>query len=294
MQEILNKILKKEPIVEYITTGDEILDKRIMGYQKGELITIASRPKFGKTAFALNSVVDNIKKGKKVFYAILGETSETIIAKILSQMLDVPVKDILLGTYDEIETIELQNAIDIISEFLILEEDLFMDIEYLFNRSFGLCDDIELLVIDGMEYLKSLCDNVNIIKSIKEEAYKNQIPIILLTSININVEKRVEKRPRLCDINNAQDISEYSDKIIAIYSDDYYKEKSEAKKERILKSKGVDYKSTFINKPFIEKEIIILKNSFGMDATLKREFKKMTASFVNQKIQETKIEIVYE
>lgn len=294
MQEILNKILKKEPIVEYITTGDEILDKRIMGYQKGELITIASRPKFGKTAFALNSVVDNIKKGKKVFYAILGETSETIIAKILSQMLNIHVKDILLGTYDEIETIELQNAIDIISEFLILEEDLFMDIEYLFNRSFGLCDDIELLVIDGMEYLKSLCDNVNIIKSIKEEAYKNQIPIILLTSININVEKRVEKRPRLCDINNAQDISEYSDKIIAIYSDDYYKEKSEAKKERILKSKGVDYKSTFINKPVIEKEIIILKNSFGMDATLKREFKKMTASFVNQKIPETKIEIVYE
>jgi len=294
MQEILNKILKKEPIVEYITTGDEILDKRIMGYQKGELITIASRPKFGKTAFALNSVVDNIKKGKKVFYVILGETSETIIAKILSQMLNIHVKDILLGTYDEIETIELQNAIDIISEFLILEEDLFMDIEYLFNRSFGLCDDIELLVIDGMEYLKSLCDNVNIIKSIKEEAYKNQIPIILLTSININVEKRVEKRPRLCDINNAQDISEYSDKIIAIYSDDYYKEKSEAKKERILKSKGVDYKSTFINKPFIEKEIIILKNSFGMDVTLKREFKKMTASFVNQKIQETKIEIVYE
>lgn len=31
-----------------------------------------------------------------------------------------------------------------------------------------------------------------------------------------------------------------------------------------------------------------------MDATLKREFKKMTASFVNQKISETKIEIVYE
>lgn len=67
MQEILNKILKKEPIVEYITTGDEILDKRIMGYQKGESITIASRPKFGKTAFALNSVVDNIKKVKKFF-----------------------------------------------------------------------------------------------------------------------------------------------------------------------------------------------------------------------------------
>lgn len=291
MQNILNKIQRKEPIIEYITTGDDFLDKRILGYQKGELITIASRPGFGKTSLALKSVIANIKKGRKVFYAILGESSEIIIAKIISQMLDVPVRDILLGTYKDIDEFELQNAIDIISEYLILEEDIFVDIEYIFNRSFEFHNDLELLVIDGMEYLKSLTD-ANIVKSIKDMAYKNQVPIILLTSININVDKKIEKRPRLCDINNAQDIAEYSDKVIAIYSDDFYKERREAKKERISKSKGIDYKSPFINKPVIEKEIIILKNCFGVDSTLTLEFKKHTSTFISK--QEEKLEIVFE
>jgi replicative DNA helicase len=49
MKNILEKILKKEPIIEYITTGDDDLDKRILGYQKGELITISSRPGFEGT-----------------------------------------------------------------------------------------------------------------------------------------------------------------------------------------------------------------------------------------------------
>lgn len=291
MNDILKKILKKEPIIEYITTGDAELDKKILGYQKGELITIASRPGFGKTSLALKSVIANIKKGKKVFYAILGESSEIIIAKIIAQMLNIRINDLLLGMHEDIDEFELQNAIDIISEYLILEEDIFVEIEYIFNRSFEFHDDLELLVIDGMEYLTSMT-NANIVKLIKDMAYTTQVPIMLLTSININVDKKVEKRPRLCDINNAQDIAEYSDKVIAIYSDDFYKERREEKKERISRSKGIEYKSPFINKPIIKKEIIILKNSFGEDSKLALEFIKHTVSFISKK--EEKLEIVFE
>ncbi len=291
MNDILKKILKKEPIIEYITTGDAELDKKILGYQKGELITIASRPGFGKTSLALKSVIANIKKGKKVYYIICGESSETIIAKIIAQMLNIRINDLLLGMYEDIDEFELQNIIDIINEYLILEEDIFVEIEYIFNRSFEFHNDLELLVIDGMEYLTSIT-NANIVKLIKDMAYKSQVPIILLTSININVDKKVEKRPRLCDINNAQDITEYSDKVIAIYSDDFYKERREEKKERISRSKGIEYKSPFINKPIIKKEIIILKNSFGENSKLALEFIKHTASFISKK--EEKLEIVFE
>ena len=64
---------------------------------------------------------------------------------------------------------------------------------------------------------------------LKELAYECKQPIIALTSIDINVEKRLDKIPRLLDINNAKYIFEYSDKIIVIYSDEFYKEKAETK-----------------------------------------------------------------
>ena len=281
MNDILKKILKKEPIIEYITTGDAELDKKILGYQKGELITIASRPGFGKTSLALKSVIANIKKGKKVYYIICGESSETIIAKIIAQMLNIRINDLLLGTYTDVDELEMQNTIEIICEYLILEECSSIDIKWFDNIYINMFHS-DLTVIDNINY-SDIFDNMDTFRKLKEFAYDWKQPIIILTSIDINVEKRLDKRPRLLDITNAKYISEYSDKIIVIYSDDFYKEKLEAQKENILRIKGEDYKSTFINKPIIEKEIIVLRNIFGQNGKLRVEFNKSIGGFLDNK-----------
>ena len=281
MKNILEKILKKEPIIEYITTGDDDLDKKMLGYQKGELITIASRPGFGKTALALKSVIANIKKGKKVYYIICGESSEIIIARIIAQMLNIKINDLLLGTYTDVDELEMQNTIEIICEYLILEECSSIDIKWFDNIYINMFHS-ELTVIDNINY-SDIFDNMDTFRKLKEFACDCKQPIIILTSIDINVEKRLDKRPRLLDINNAKYISEYSDKIIVIYSDDFYKEKLEAKKENILRIKGEDYKSTFINKPIIEKEIIVLRNIFGQNGKLRVEFNKSIGGFLDNK-----------
>ena len=272
MKNILKKKQKKKPIIEYLTTGNNNLDKKILGYQKGELITIASRPGFGKTSLALKSVIANIKKGKKVYYIICGESSETIIAKIIAQMLNIRINDLLLGTYVDVDEFEMQNVIDIICEYLVLEEYSSIDIKW-FDVNYMYMFNSDLTVIDNINY-SEIFDNIDTFKKLKEFAYDCKQPVLILTSIDINVEKRLDKRPRLLDINNAKYISEYSDKIIVIYSDDFYKEKLEAKKENILRIKGEDYKSTFINKPIIEKEIIVLRNIFGQNGKLIVEFMK--------------------
>jgi replicative DNA helicase len=289
MKNILEKILKKEPIIEYITTGDDDLDKKILGYQKGELITIASRPGFGKTALALKSVIANIRKGKKVHYWILGESGEKIIARIIAQMLNIKINDLLLGTYTNVDEFEMRYVIDIINEYLVLEVGTFVDIEYILNRSVEQNNDLDLLVIDGMEYLKTLCDKEDIVKYIKADACIYKIPIILIASIDINVEKNFEEKPMLHDINNAKNISEYSDKVIVIYSDDFYKAQYEAKQQIIARNEGLYYKSTFKELPIVEKDIIILKNSFGFEGTLALDFFKNIGAFVSKEKEELKI-----
>ena len=165
MNTILKKILKKEPIIEYITTGDAELDKKILGYQKGELITIASRPGFGKTALALKSVIANIKKGKKVYYIICGESSEIIIARIIAQMLNIKINDLLLGTYTNVDEFEMQNAIDIICEYLVLEECSSLDIKW-FDVNYTHMFHSYLTVIDNINY-SDMFDNKDTFREIK-------------------------------------------------------------------------------------------------------------------------------
>ncbi len=52
---------------------------------------------------------------------------------------------------------------------------------------------------------------------------------------------------------------------------------------KALKNEGETYKSSFINKPILEKEIIILKSNLGIDDMIKREFKKRKNENYNYK-----------
>lgn len=285
MKNYYRQLLKRKPLVDYFSTGFKSLDRKILGYQKGELITIASRPDFGKTALALKSVIKNIKEGNKVLYISLNETKTEIISKILCQMHNLPLKSFLLGEVANIQKSEIKNTLRMIDKYLIIEENLFSDIQSIIHIA-SFKHDAKMIVIDSFDYIKNDdLKNVNIIKELKKLAYENNYPILLLTSIDITLEKRINKIPIISDIKESNLISEFSDKILAIYCDDIYKERREATKEFISKAsyEYLNYKSAYINKPVIEKEIRVLKNKFGSLESITLDFFKTTAMFDEKK-----------
>lgn len=285
MKNYYRQLLKRKPLVDYFSTGFKSLDRKILGYQKGELITIASRANFGKTALALKSVIKNIKEGNKVLYFSLNETKIEIISKILCKMHNLPLKSLLLGEVANIQNSEIKNTLRMIDKYLIIEENLFTDMQSIIHIA-SFKHDPEMVVIDSFNYIKNdNSKNVNIIKELKKLAYENNYPILLLTSIDITLEKRINKIPMISDIKESNLISEFSDKILAIYCDDIYKERRESTKEYISKTsyEYLNYKSAYINKPVIEKEIRVLKNKFGSLESITLDFFKTTAMFDEKK-----------
>jgi len=109
------------------------------------------------------------------------------------------------------------------------------------------------------------------------------------------LENRPDKRPMLSDLRESGSIEQDADIIMFVYRDDVYKERDEARKEKEAKDRGEEYKSTFINNPVEEAEVIIGKQRAGPIGTVKLDFQKGFTRFVDKEQSGVApIEVIYE
>ena len=78
-----------------ISSGYDLLDKEIGGWQNGDLIIIGSRPAVGKTAFAINIAL-NAAAGMNipVLFFTLEMSSESLVKRMIIREAEIKIKDI--------------------------------------------------------------------------------------------------------------------------------------------------------------------------------------------------------
>ena len=101
-------------------------------------------------------------------------------------------------------------------------------------------NDIRLLAIDGFENI--FIPNTNTDESVslvfpylKQLAQDLNIPVIITTALNRDLEKREDKFPRLTDLHNYRIIERSADSIAYIYRDEVYEENSQNKGMAVVK-----------------------------------------------------------
>ncbi|MCS6209788.1 hypothetical protein G3475_12175 [Shewanella baltica] len=91
---------------------------------------------------------------------------------------------------------------------------------------------LKLVVIDSIQHLNpsnSIQGNVTISipKQLKNLARELNIPIIITSSVPIEIEKRVCKRPILSDLSECHELEDFSDTVLFIYRGEVYNEDSD-------------------------------------------------------------------
>lgn len=240
LQRFVEKIsdsMGKQSLISGVQTGFTDLDKIISGLNKSDLIVLASRPSVGKTTLALN-ISDHVAQtsGKYVLYFSLGMTDGRITNRLLSSNSMVRVDAINSGMMSDEEWTRLSGAVGkLIQSKMLLVTDAGLSVDDILNHAnlAAKDHDLGLVVVDYLQLLKTsnLTGNrrdeyAEATRALKELAKNLDVPVVVLSQLNKNLERRADKRPVNSDLPDFGSMEQDADVIMFIYRDEIYHDDS--------------------------------------------------------------------
>jgi len=244
----LEEIYKSGLAHSGVNTGYLDLDKLLGGFKPGQFIVIAARPGVGKTALAMNFARNAaLRVGKTVVVFSLEMTKEEVTGRLLCSEARVDVSKLNSNELKDEDWGRLSRAAAEISE-----TDIFIDdksgitpgeirakcrrIQSMLNSQ---KKNLDMVIIDYLQLMRmgsGINKNANreqivseISRTLKEIAKELSVPVIALSQLNRESEKRQDKRPMISDLRESGSIEQDADCIMFIYRDEMYNEDSDHK-----------------------------------------------------------------
>ena len=204
-----------------IPSGFKNLDDLLGGFQRSDLVVIASRPSVGKSILALN-IARNVALDRDlpVLYFCLESSAEQLTRRLLAS---VPAAD--------------QERLK--AAPLFIDDTPSLALPDLCSKARDLhahVERINLVVVDYIHLVDantlnpySRVEKLDLVsRELKILARELDCPVIALAHLSRAVEARHDKRPVLSDLRESSALQDDADVILFIYRDRYYNPDSEA------------------------------------------------------------------
>src|SRR5687767_15682367 len=223
-----------------VPSGFASLDRITYGWQNTDLIILAARPAVGKTAFALNlarNAALHASKPTPVAFFSLEMSAGQLVQRILAAESEIWLEKIARGKLEEHEMKQLYaRGIQRLAQApLFIDDTPALNIFELRAKCRRLKNkhNIGLIILDYLQLMSGTVDNRNsnreqeistISRNLKALAKELNIPIIALSQLSREVEKRKEgnKMPQLSDLRESGAIEQDSDMVMFLYRPEYY------------------------------------------------------------------------
>src|SRR5258705_2930207 len=212
-----------------IGTGFTDLDRMTTGLHGGEMIVIAARPSVGKTCLAMN--IDEhvaIDTALPVGVFSLEMTAQSLVLRMLCSRSRVNLRNVRDGFLAERDFPKLTGAAGKLANApLFIDDSSGLSILQLRAKARRMHQqyDIKLFVVDYLQLLHStarraenrqqeIADISNGIKSLAKEL---NVPIIVLSQLNRELEREKGRKPRLSDLRESGAIEQDADVVGLLY-----------------------------------------------------------------------------
>lgn len=222
-----------------ISTGLGELDALIAGLFPEDLIVIAGRPAMGKTALADNIAHAVAKRGKSVaFWA--GDTSAEQIAERAVSRASYGAPEAFEYRAFRRRGVPVEAARRLANDLprsLVINRRGAISLERLaaFMRRVRRANrGLDLVVVDYLQLMshdlakQGMTQKITAItQGLKQLAKDFGVPVIALSQLSRDVERREDKRPQLADLRESGSIEQDADTVIFVFRERYYLEREE-------------------------------------------------------------------
>ncbi|MGK4923150.1 replicative DNA helicase [Bordetella hinzii] len=218
--------------VSGLATGFEDLDRQTCGLQAGDLIIVAGRPSMGKTTLAVNIAENVAIDGKVAFVVSLEMSSGQLAERSVARFGEIDTQKLRTGRLNQGDFTRLTSALSRLEgQRLVIADDPRLAnvarIRLAARKVRQRNGRLDLIVIDYLQLMQGEGGNRNeelggITRALKLLARELGCPIILLSQLSREVEKRTDKRPLMSDLRESGAIEQDADVILMAYRDDYY------------------------------------------------------------------------
>lgn len=274
----IEEMTEREDEFTGIASGFTELDRVTSGWQDSDLVIVAARPSMGKTAFTLNMARNAAILGTPVAFFSLEMSATQLATRLISSEAELSQQQMRAG---KLEKHELQQILT--KSEVLRDAPIFIDDTPAINifqlrakaRRMKQKHDIKMVFIDYLQLMSGMGANnrsmnreqeiSRISRSLKTLAKELDIPVIALSQLSREVERRQEKRPMLSDLRESGAIEQDADQVLFLYRPEYY---GITEDEHLESTKGLC-------------EVLIEKNRNGATKSIKLKFVKEYAKFKN-------------
>jgi len=230
--ETIERLHSGDGFVTGIPTGFRDLDNATTGLQPSDLIIIASRPSMGKTSLACNIALNVSDAGLASLIFSLEMSKEQLVQRLLCVEAKVDLHQLRKGRLSDEDRARLLMAGARLEKSKIFIDDApALNVFELRARARRLKakENIQLVIVDYLQLMRGRGRAENkqqevseISASLKALAKELRIPVIAISQLSRETEKREGKRPELSDLRESGAIEQDADLVLLLYRDEVY------------------------------------------------------------------------
>ncbi len=230
--EYLDSLYTEGVEITGIPTEFAELDRLTSGLQPGDLVIIAGRPSMGKTAFALNIALNIARRHQSVAFFSLEMSAQQLLQRILAISTQIELGKIRRAQLAPEEWEKISVTVSQLASLpLFIDDTAGLSVHEIrancreLQRSHPLSavfvDYLQLLRAGG-RYENRQQEVTAISRNLKELAKELHVPVIALSQLSRNPDRREDSRPQLSDLRESGSIEQDADVVIFIYRDEFY------------------------------------------------------------------------